>query len=181
MVAEEGSIDILHLIDHIEAIVTSGRRIPLFNRVILDEEVLLATVDQMRISVPQDVKEAQQLLEQRHTIINQALAEAERITEAAEQEFQARLENTYIIKAAEKRAQEMISNAEQHASSLVAEAEREALAKKREAEAYTINLLRQLENQLSSYLTSIRRGIDAVEDRPAEEPKLPVRPPKGAK
>jgi len=181
MITQEGAIDILHLIDHLEAVITSSRRIPLFNKVILDEEILLATVDQMRISVPQDVREAQQLLEQRHTIINQALAEAERISEAAEQEFQSRLENTYIIKAAEKRAQEMIASAEQHASSLVAEAEREALAKRREAEAYAINLLRQLENQLSGYLTSIRRGIDAVDDRAVEEPRIQVRPPKTSK
>lgn len=70
-------MDILHLVDRLEELFNQSRPIPLTHNVIVDEDRFLEIIDQMRISIPDEVKKAQQVLAQRDRVLAQARSEAE--------------------------------------------------------------------------------------------------------
>ena len=68
-------MDILHLVDRLEELFNESRAIPLTHQVVVDEDRMLDIIDQMRVSIPDEVKKAQQLLSQRDRILAQAQEE----------------------------------------------------------------------------------------------------------
>src|SRR5512137_151469 len=76
-------MDILHLVDRLEELFNDSRAIPLTHNVIVDEDQMLALIDQMRVAIPDEVKKAQQLLVQRDRIVAQAQEESGRIIKIA--------------------------------------------------------------------------------------------------
>jgi F0F1-type ATP synthase membrane subunit b/b' len=113
--------------------------------------------------VPADIQEARQLLQQRDGIMEEALVQAKKITAAAEEEFKARVRESAIVKAAQASAQQILGEAERKAETVRADAERVARTRKEDADKYTLAVLRKLDEQLSAFLASIRKGIEALE------------------
>ena len=71
-------MDILHLVDRLEELFNQSRSIPLTRQVVVDEDRMLDLVDQMRVSIPDEVKKAQLILSQKDRILAQAHEEANR-------------------------------------------------------------------------------------------------------
>ena len=71
-------MDILHLVDRLEELFNQARPIPLTHNVIVDEDRFLEIIDQMRISIPEEVKKSQQVIAQRDRLMAQAQEEANR-------------------------------------------------------------------------------------------------------
>ena len=65
-------MDILHLVDRLEELFNQSRPIPLTRSVIVDEDRFLEIIDQMRISIPEEVKKAQSLEVQKDRILAHA-------------------------------------------------------------------------------------------------------------
>jgi len=55
-------LDVLHLIDRLEELVAEARRMPIGQGVVVDRRRILELVDQMRSSVPWEVKQAQEIV-----------------------------------------------------------------------------------------------------------------------
>jgi hypothetical protein len=66
-------MDILHLVDRLEELFNDCFAIPLTNNVIVNEDRMLEIIDQMRISIPDEVKNAQQIIAQRDRVLAQAI------------------------------------------------------------------------------------------------------------
>jgi hypothetical protein len=71
-------MDILHLVDRLEELFNESRSIPFTHSVVVDEDRMLDIIDQMRVSIPDEIKKAQQLLAQRDRILAQAQEETNR-------------------------------------------------------------------------------------------------------
>ena len=71
-------MDILQMIDRLEELLNESRPLPFTHNVIVDEDRMLDLIDQMRVSIPEEVKKAQQLLAQRDRLLAQAQEEANR-------------------------------------------------------------------------------------------------------
>src|SRR5262245_20371267 len=80
---EGGGMDIMYLVDRLEALVNSSRRVPLSSRVMLEEEELLALVEQLRQTIPNEIKQAKRMLQDRDRIIESAQTEADKIVSMA--------------------------------------------------------------------------------------------------
>lgn len=167
-------MDILHLIDRLEALVGSGTHVKPFGRVMLNEQDVLNLIDQMRVSIPEDMREAQKIVRERDHLLDEAREEVQRAAERAEAEVQEKLSETTFVQLAEQRAREIEAEARQEAQSILAEARAEAerLIAAADAEAnerrtgaddYALDVLRRLDSQLTSFLTSVRRGVEALE------------------
>ena len=76
-------MDILHLVDRLEEIFNAGTAIPLSHKLMVDEDRVLEIIDQMRVSIPEEVKKSQQVLAQRDRILAQAQEEATRTVQLA--------------------------------------------------------------------------------------------------
>jgi cell division septum initiation protein DivIVA len=129
----------------------------------LDSHAVMELVDRVRASLPDDLKEAQQILEKREAVLNQALMDARRVKASAEQESKNRVQDTEIVKQAQRRSEEILADAQRRADKIVAEAQRQADVMRQDADRYALEVLSKLEAQLSALLNSARRGIEQLE------------------
>ena len=158
-------MDILHLVDRMEALVNESRRLPLSNKVMVDEQKIWDTIDQMRISIPEEVKRAKRTNQERDRILAQAHEEAARIVELAREEASGLSAQHEVAKAAEVRATTILERARSDAESLRAD-----------ADEYVLQVLFRLTEDLERALTEARNGIARVQqDQSARN--LPAPPP----
>ncbi len=76
-------MDILHLVDRLEELFNNSKPLPLSRNVVVDENAFMDIIDQMRISIPDEVKKAQQIIAQKDRILAQAQEEANRTVQIA--------------------------------------------------------------------------------------------------
>jgi len=148
------TIDILTLVDRLEALVNEGWRIPFTVKTAINENRFFDLIDQMRVSIPQEVKQANELLQEREKVLAAATEEADRITEEA-REKAARMLDEHEIAAA----------ARAEAESIKAQAQQEAEEIRRGADDYAIGTLSDLESRLSSLLRTASNGLAALKRR----------------
>jgi vacuolar-type H+-ATPase subunit H len=174
-------LDILHLIDRLEELTGEARRLPVGGGAMVSKQRLLDLVDRMRVAVPREVYDARELLEKREELLTAAHEEASRLLAEAQEEVERRLQETEVVKAAEVRAKEMVAEGDKRARELVREAEEQARARldeaqetsreqMREADVYALQTLGKLEQELEEFLDTVRKGVEALEQRAAERP-----------
>jgi F0F1-type ATP synthase membrane subunit b/b' len=146
-------MDILHLVDRLEELFNESRSIPFTHSVVVDEDRMLDIIDQMRVSIPEEIKKAQQLLAQRDRLLAQAQEEANRTISLAREKSEQIIERDSIVQSAQTRAEQ-----------IVAQARTEADATKREADGYVLDTLSRIEMELDRSLTQVRNGIRALQN-----------------
>ncbi len=144
-------MDILHLIDHLEELFNESRALPFTHNVIVDEDRMLDIIDQMRIAIPEEVKKAQQLLNQTERILAKAEEKANRTTALAEE------------KAVEMTAQDVVTQeAQRRVEHVLNQARADAKATRADADSYVIETLSRVEGELSRLLNQVHNGIQAL-------------------
>ena len=129
----------------------------------VDAEKILDVVDQIRVAVPTEVREAQEFLQKRESLINQSLLEARRIKTAADADSKSRVQDSEIVKEARRRSEEILTEAQRKAGRITAEAEKESSDRVAGADKYARESLYKLEVQLTAILASVRKGIEVLE------------------
>jgi hypothetical protein len=157
-----GIIDIINVIDRLETLITTSKTVPVSGNIMLDKKKAMELVDQMRLSIPQEVKAAIEVLGQKDQIVNQATLDARRTKSDADQEYRQRMDQSELVVSAEARAQDTLRDAEQRASRLLHQSEAESTSRRSDADAYALRSLRALEQEISAIAGSVRRGIDLL-------------------
>jgi vacuolar-type H+-ATPase subunit H len=150
-------MDILHLVDRLEELFNESRPIWFTHSVIVDEDRMLDLIDQMRVSIPEEIKKAQQILVQRDRILAQAQEEANRTLALAREKSEGLVERDSIVQAAQGRADQII-----------AQARSDGDATRHEADEYVLDALNKLEMELDRILNQVRNGITTIQE---EKPK----------
>ena len=174
-------MDILHLIDRLEEMASEARRLPVGGGAVISRQRLLDLIDRMRVAVPREVYDSREVIARKDELLRLAGEEGARLLEAAKGEIEKRLQETEVVKAAEERARELLTEAQARAQELARSAEEQARgrlddaqevsrAQMREADAYALQTLRRLEQELDGFLGTVRKGIDTLEHRAAERP-----------
>ena len=155
-------MDILHLVDRLEELFNNSRPIPLTRNVIVDEDKFLDIIDQMRISVPEEVKKAQEVFSKKDRVMAQAQEEANRTLQLARDKADGLVEKELLVQDAKRRSDQIIDQARVEAENI-----------KSGADQYAMDSLMNLEHEVEQLLTQVRNGIQVLEmKRPlAEEPK----------
>jgi hypothetical protein len=144
-------MDIQHLVDRLEDLIDEGRHMPFSKFTMIDEERALEIIDQMRISVPEEIEKASRILSQRDRVMAQANEEAARVVQQARQRGESLLDQEVSVQAAHNRSANIIEQARQEAEAILAEADN-----------YVLNELARLEQHLVKTLTVVRNGIQEV-------------------
>jgi F0F1-type ATP synthase membrane subunit b/b' len=142
----------MYLVDRLEALVNSSRRVPLSSRIMIEEEELLALVEQFRQAIPSEVKQARRVLQERDQIIKSAQTEADKIVSMAREraEYMINQDNVYYL--AKERGEQMLSDAQ-----------RDALATHQEVKEYAQAVLGNLADQLQSQLHQVENGLKELD------------------
>lgn len=148
-------MDIQHLVDRLEDLIDEGRHIWWTKLTMIDEERALEIIDQMRISIPEEVDKANRVLSQKDRILAQANEEAARIIELAREKAETLVSRDAITQQAQTRAAAIIDQARTEADQI-----------RTDADNYVLEVLREFENHLNKTLGIVRNGINKlVQDR----------------
>jgi len=169
-------VEILDLIDSLEELAVQSRRLPVGGNLVIDRKRILDLIDQLRLAIPPDIRQATQILEAREEIIRDAHGRSREVIEDAERERARKLDESDILRVAQDRSQKMLVDAEQRAQQMVSEAEAtanqhlsladEAATKQLEdADRYALEVLTRLDAQLKAFLESIRTSIESLQER----------------
>ena len=152
-------MDILHLVDRLEELFNESRPIWFTHNVIMDEDRLLDIIDQMRISIPEEIKKSQQLIIQKDRMLAQTQEEANRTLALAREKADQVVEKDQIVVSAQARAEQILAQTRQECDQI-----------KREADEYVMQTLQALKTEMEKSLNQINNGIAAIEStrKPSE-------------
>ena len=145
---DDGTVDILYLVDRLEELVGIGKRVPFSGRVMVEEEQFLALVDQLRIAVPNEIKQAQRVIREREHIVAEAQEEAARILDAARKRAEYHVSQEGILNEARQQAEEILRTAD--------EKRKRALG---EIDVYAVDQFNRVEDALREGLAIIDKAV----------------------
>ena len=156
-------MDIQHLIQRLEDVIEEGRHMPFSRYTLVDEVRALELIDQLRISVPEEVEKARRILLRREDILNEAHHEGERVVGRARERGTEIVEREVTVQVAQNRANQILE-----------EARREAAQLRADADAYVVQVLGRLEQGLARNLSVARNGIQYVRRNGVAAPAAPA-------
>ena len=154
-------MDVLVLLDKLDDLVDNAKSMPLTggDQVRVDKSEIYDLLDQMRATIPEEIKQARWIVKERQEMLAEAKREAERIIKEARERQDLLVSDEEVTKAAERAAEDIIEDAR---------------AREREirlgAEDYADEILGTLEVNLSKFTAAVRRGRERLQgkDEPAE-------------
>jgi cell division septum initiation protein DivIVA len=155
---EADRMDILYLLDQLEEVLGAGSRLPLTSRTLVDEQEVLDILDQIRVSIPDELKAARKLTQERDQVMADAQAEADQILRSADASAAERVGEHHLVRAAEMRAADIEDRALHQAADI-----------RREADAYASRVLQKLREQIAQVAQTVDRGIGELESRNADQ------------
>jgi cell division septum initiation protein DivIVA len=151
-------VDVLVLIDKLDDLVHNAKPVPLTDQVRVDREEIYDLLDQMRATIPEEIKQARWIVKERQEMLAEAKREAERIVKEARDQQQRLVSQEEITRQAERAAEEIVEDAR---------------AREREirlgAEDYADDILNTLEVNLQKFIAAVQRGRDRLQGREEAE------------
>ncbi len=156
-------MDILHLVDRLEELFNQSKPIWFTHSVIVDEDRMLDLIDQMRVSIPEEIKKAQQIIAQRDRILAQTQEESSRTLNIAREKADVLVDRDPVIQAAQARGEQIVQ-----------QARAEAEITRHEADEYVLDTLSTMGEELERLLNQVRNGVrtlQAERQQSSQQPK----------
>jgi vacuolar-type H+-ATPase subunit H len=134
------TLDIQFLVERLESLVVNARKVPMTSQVILEQAAILDVIDQLRVAIPEEVRQARE--------------EAEQIIGAAQEQAALLLQDQSILREAETKAHEMLEKAQAKSDETMSGADQ-----------YAADVLVRLESDLVKSLSIIKRSLEVIEER----------------
>ncbi len=125
---------------------------------VIDEDLFLNVIDQMRITIPQEIKLAKEIQRERDKYVAQAHEEAQRIITQAREDAAKELDEHKLRKAAEAQAAEIVKRAQQQSTQI-----------RNGADDYAETKLRQLGQSIGQLQAIIQNGIESLQSQRAQQ------------
>ena len=134
-------IDILYLVGRLENLISTSRRVPLTNQILIKEADILSIIDQMQVSIPNEIKQARAIVHDKDRILAQAQADANKLVAQAQEKAEEAVHREGLLRLADEKAEQI----------------------KVEADGYVAETLRALRDHLTSIEMDIDRSILSIE------------------
>lgn len=138
------------LLEQFDEVLDSGIKIP-GKKTLVDIERLRAVVDDIRLNIPSEIKQARGIVADRADIITTAKREADGIIKSAEEHAKALVAQEQIVKMAQEKAMEIITNAQTQARNT-----------RKSAQEFVDDLMRRADEELTANLGEIRKTRAAL-------------------
>lgn len=144
-------MDFLSLLNEMEEMVENCARIPMTRKVLVDEDRLLDFLDRIRTSMPDEIRQAKWIIQEREKVMADSKQEATRVLEDAQKEIEKRAESSEIARQAQLVAEEIISKAETVAREI-----------KEGARAYADDTLKSLADNITRIMEQVQQGREEI-------------------
>lgn len=140
-------MDVLGLIDEIEDIVETASSLPLTSKVLVQKEELLDIISELRIKLPDEIKQAAWIKEERERIISEANKDAEQIIKETRLKLEELVSKEEVLKEANERAKDIMNKAQIASTNL-----------KRSSLEYSDKLLMNAQENLKDMITTLNEN-----------------------
>lgn len=108
-------MEILAILETLEDVIEKGIGIPFSGKCMVDREEILEIIKEIRLKLPDDIKQAKWVKEERQRILLEAQKEASNMLKDAEGKLLSLVDEHEVTKQAYEQANEIISNAQKNA------------------------------------------------------------------
>lgn len=176
-------MDVMVLLDTLEDILEKAGNLPLSNKVLVHKEEILDVIKDIRLKIPDEVKQAQWIKEERQKILIEAKKEAESIRRECEERLQRlKEERKRILAEAEREAEiirkeadgklqslidenEIIKRATEQAKEIISSAQQDAKKIRLGSKAYADDILAELENRVANISQVIQSNREELKNK----------------
>ncbi len=144
----------LEAIEALEKMVEDARSVPLSASAVIPREDALKLIREIKIAMPQEHQEAQQIIDQRERLLAEAHDKASYIIEQAREERARLLSRSEVVQAADREAKRVTDGAQAESDRLT-----------HQADDYVDAKLANFEILLSKVLRTIGRGREQLRKR----------------
>jgi hypothetical protein len=159
---DDTSVDIFYLLDRLEELVSFGKRVPFYGKVMVEENEFLALVDQLRIAVPNEIKQAQRVIRERQTILAESHEEAARILDAARKRAEYFVSQEGILNEARLKGEQVLQDAHDKRNRVMGEIDAYALEQFDKVEEAMRNGLALIDESLEETVSIMREARQNV-------------------
>lgn len=146
-------MSIYNLLDQLESTIEGSKRAFMqADKIIVDPEELYKIIDEIRSSVPDDIRDAQWVKKEEEQIKRKAQEDYDRILEEARARAQELVSETEVYRLAETRVREMLDEANQAAHDITLGAFN-----------YADDIMEKIEKQLQIYYDVVQDGKDEIQ------------------
>ncbi|MBS4959853.1 MAG: ATPase [Clostridiales bacterium] len=145
--------EVLKLLDELEEIIDQSRRMPLSNKITIEKEEILEIITEIRLRLPNDLKQARWIIQERSKILMDAQKEIEEREKSAEDHMRRMVDESEVTKRALDQAADIVEKSK--------EASREM---RRGANEYADQVLAAAEESLRNMMESLRNENQQIED-----------------
>ena len=167
-------MDLLHLVDQLEELVATSKKVPIGNRVILQYDRVLEIIDELRIAIPNDVRDAEELVSQKSALLRSAEEEAKLVISTAESKASSLMDDHEIVQSARLKADQIIQQGENNLKERIDQANQEITKRIEDsrvlaqqemgaADNYAKQLLERLDRQLQAFTSSVHNGLEQLD------------------
>ena len=104
-------MEIFTILESIEDILEKSKGVPFSNKVLVDKEEILEQISELRLKLPEELKQAKWIKEERQRILVEAQKEADDIVKEAENRIISMIDENEITKKAYEKKAEIIETA----------------------------------------------------------------------
>ena len=110
------------ILNELDEVLESAVTLPLTSKCMVDAERIRDLIDDIRLNIPSEIKQARAVVADRNEILSMAKQEAEDLIRKAEERAKALVDNDAIVRQANAKGMAMLSEASQKAADMVAQA-----------------------------------------------------------
>lgn len=141
------------LLEQFDEVLDGGIKMP-GKRTIIDVEAIRAIIDDIRLNMPAEIKQARGIVADRADIITNARREADGIIRSAEERAKAMVAQEEITKLAQEKATEILSNAQAKSREM-----------RKAAQDFVDELMHRADEGLTANLAEVRRTRAALKQQ----------------
>lgn len=142
------------LIEELQEMINSGSKILFSNKVLIDQDKALDIIDKLLRSLPDDIKAAQKINEERQRILIEAQKEGELVIKEAKEHIDNLVNQEEITRLAREKSDQLMNFAKQTAREIRAA-----------ANDYADQVLEELEQHLTKLLDTLRAGREELSQK----------------
>lgn len=159
---EAGSVDMLLLIDDLVNTVDVGKRVPFSGRVMVEADQFMDLIEQLRVAVPDEIRQAQVILRERELIIAEAQEEAAKIVDNARKRAEYFVSEQGILNEARQRSEEILRQTEERRKRDMGEIDVYAAQQLNQIEEALQEGLEIIDSAVQETVARIRDARDAI-------------------
>lgn len=162
-------MDAIKLLEYLREIIETSSKVPMTTKVVVDKKETLEIVDKIIKYLPDEMKKAQWVVEEKERILSEAIQEAENLKKESLSLLKRQIENHDITKEANMRAEEITASAQRsakdirlgardYANEILNQVDKELADKSKQ-------MLTNLKSDMQQFLVNLESNIDIRADQ----------------